>query len=229
MIVFKLRTSIFNKNGVHHGNWGDIRQNFIVVRICLLFLLGTRDLLCRSLQLILHSFLLFSLLWLLRTFINWADLHVLLGRCFLHGNITDPLWAACTLFAPVLGPARLIDAILLFLRHIWFLEQVDPLSSFEIEGCHIVQLMGDFMDASKYDHMILINACTVSTSACNKYIWIHGEINLIPLIFGKVKSPQVQKLIIVVRFAAEDPHFAIVHNSWVACSRFRLLTLNLYF
>ena len=44
VIIIKLRAGILDQNGVHHGNGGDIAQNLIVVRIRLLLLLWTRQL-----------------------------------------------------------------------------------------------------------------------------------------------------------------------------------------
>lgn len=196
VIILKLRSRILYENGIHHGDRGHVGEDFIVVRIDFLLLLRARHLLRRSFQLILHSFLFLCLLGLL-TFIHRINLHILLRGRFLHRNVADPLRAAGTLIL-TFGATGLIDAVLLFLRLVRLLEHVHPSLGLKIEGSHVVELVGDFVDACEYNHMTLIDACTMSTSTRNINIRIHAKFNLFPFVFGEVECPQIEKFVVVI-------------------------------
>ena len=120
----------------------------------------------------------------------------------LDRDVTDSLWTVTRdVLATGASGLSLVDAVVLLgLLHVGLHEHVDPLASLEVEGGHVVELVGHLVDASEHNHVALVNRGTVATPAHDGHIRpiLHLDLDLLPAHLPEVKCPQIEQLIIII-------------------------------
>jgi len=103
---------------------------------------------------------------------------------------------------------------------------MSPFLIFEAICCHVVQLLCDFVDACKYNHVIIVDASAVPRSWNYSGI-LNIELQFGPTSRGEIESPEIEQFLIVFILASKNVHLAFVHHRRVACSWAWLLsTIN---
>ena len=106
-------------------------------------------------------------------------------------------------------------------RWIGLFKECYPLPLREIEYVKIIQFLCDFIDPSKDNHVLPIeNVAWVSTPF--KWIDSIGRFDFLPSASSDVESPNVIQLVIVVISTSKYPHSALMNDTWVTTSWFRL-------
>ena len=86
---------------------------------------------------------------------------------------------------------------------------MNPFIHLETVRRHVVQLLRNFMNACEYQHVIVKNACAMTTprgDGSNIALYLRPRIGL------EIEGPEVLELLVVLVFATENVHLVIIHN-----------------